>query len=71
MAAASLARRPEPRVSFVYDGPALLGRIVLEGPTFAALDAGGKKLGEFSDTKSAMRAICASARAERLQAHHA
>lgn len=65
---ASRPRRPEPAELFVYNGRQMLGRIVRAGSVYIARNTDGMKLGEFADARSAMRAICAAARAKRLEA---
>jgi hypothetical protein len=61
-AAARAQRREPPAESSVYDGRRLLGTIKPGGRAFVARDAGGKRLGEFDDARSAMRRICDAAR---------
>jgi hypothetical protein len=48
----------------VYDGQLLLGSISIDGDTFVAFDAKGKRLGSFGDQAAAVSAIdAASSRA--------
>lgn len=57
-----------PTKSSVYDGSRLLGVIKPKAGAFVARLANGRTLGEFSDERSAMRAICSADRLDRLKA---
>jgi hypothetical protein len=60
-------RRPAepPRESQVYDGSRMLGEIRPKSGGFIARTVSGRRLGSFATEKSAMKAICAGAHAER------
>ena len=67
--AGKLAHERAPQAeSSVYDGTRLLGVIRPQASAFVARLAAGRALGEFVDVRSAMRAICAADRMNRIEA---